>query len=65
MSDPISIRDIVPADLAGKWIAWDEEAIHIVASGTTADEAVKNAREAGVAEPYLDKAPPPGFIGSL
>ena len=67
MNDPLPIPDEVPAELAGKWVAWDDEALHIVASGDTVEEALANAREAGVAEPYLDKVPPAGmgFIGRL
>jgi hypothetical protein len=68
-NEPVDLQcpDPVPAELAGKWVAWDEDAQHIVATGDTWHEALANARACGVAEPYLDKAPPAGmgFIGSL
>lgn len=57
--------DVVPAELCGKWIAWDENALHIVASGDSMQEAIDKARVLGVIEPYLEKTPPArmGFIG--
>jgi hypothetical protein len=66
-SSPMQFPDPVPAELAGKWVAWDENALHIVASGDTWEEALANARAKGVAEPSLDKVPPPGmrFVGCL
>jgi hypothetical protein len=63
MSEPMQFPDPVPAALAGKWVAWDEEALHIVGSGDTMDEAIASAQAAGVSEPYLDKVPPHAFIG--
>jgi hypothetical protein len=59
--------DVVPSTFGGKWIAWDEEALHIVGAGNTADEAAAAAKAAGVDEPFLEKAPPAdaGFIGCL
>lgn len=65
MNDPLPIPDEVPVELAGKWVAWDDEALHIVASGDTVDETRMNARKAGVLDPYLEFTPSAGmgFIG--
>lgn len=67
MPESMQFPDPVPAELSGKWVAWDENALHIVASGDTWSEALANAQAAGVAEPFLDKVPPAGmgFIGCL
>lgn len=67
MSDELQFPDPVPAELAGKWVAWDDDALHIVGSGDTIEEAIASAQAAGVAEPYLEKTPPAGmgFIGCL
>jgi hypothetical protein len=62
-STPMQFPDPVPAELAGKWVAWDEEALHIVGSGETMEEAIASARTAGVTEPFLDKVPLYPFIG--
>lgn len=61
----LEFPDPVPAELAGKWVAWDEDALHIVGSGDTMEEAMASARAAGVLEPFLDKVPPHGFIGGF
>jgi hypothetical protein len=67
MSETPMSPDIVPVELGGKWLAWDEDAIRLVGWGETEQEALAAARAAGVAEPYLEKAPPSdkGFIGCL
>lgn len=59
--------DTVGEEFGGKWIAWDEENIHIVASGATADEAKQIARLAGVSDPVLEFVPPTDatFVGGV
>ena len=66
MDEPLPIPDVVPAELSGKWIAWDENALHIVASGDTEQQAIDRAKQLGVDEPYLEKVPQAArFIGRL
>ncbi len=50
--------DIVGEEYGGKWIAWDEENIHIVASGATNEPTKLNALTVGVHQPTLEFAPP-------
>jgi hypothetical protein len=59
--------DVVGEEFGGKWIAWDEQNIHIVASGITANEAKQNALGAGVSEPTLEFVPPSdaAFLGGI
>lgn len=59
--------DVVPAELGGKWIAWDDDAIHIVGAGDSPEQAIETARAAGVDNPWIEKAPPANayFIGKL
>jgi hypothetical protein len=66
-SNAPEMPDIVPVELGGKWVAWDEEALHIVGSGDTLEEATAAAKAAGVNRPYLEKVPPANkaFIGRL
>ena len=59
--------DVVGAEYGGKWIAWDDDDLHIVASGESY-ETVKLAAEAsGVAEPILEYVPHSDamFIGGV
>jgi hypothetical protein len=57
----------VGAEYGGKWIAWDEQNIRIVASGDTFDEVQHAAQSAGVEEAILEFVPPSdsAFIGGL
>lgn len=57
----------VGEEFGGKWIAWDEHNLHIVASGATADEAKQHALIAGVSAPTLEFVPPSdaAFVGGL
>jgi hypothetical protein len=66
-SDAPEMPDIVPVELGGKWVAWDEDALHIVSSGDSMQEAIDKAQALGVMEPYIEKVPPAGkgFIGRL
>ena len=59
--------ETVGEQYGGKWIAWDAENIHIVASGSTADEAKQRALVAGVSDPTLDFVPPSdaAFVSGL
>jgi hypothetical protein len=65
-SDAPEVPDVVPIELGGKWVAWDEDAIHIVGSGDSMEAAQAAARAAGVRRPYLEKVPPAmPFVGRL
>jgi hypothetical protein len=50
--------DTVDENFGGRWIAWDEANVHVIASGATADEAKQRAEAAGVAGPTLEFVPP-------
>jgi hypothetical protein len=62
-----SARKHPPVDTkyAGKWIAWDQEQVRIVASGHTFRETYNAAIQAGEPDPLLAKVPDYGvrFIG--
>ena len=55
----------VPAEYAGKWLAWDHEETHILAAARTLAEAKAAAEAAGEKRPVLVKAPLTGvrFVG--
>jgi hypothetical protein len=57
----------VGEEFGGKWIAWDEENLHIGASGATAEEAKRHALAEGVSEPTLEFVPhsDAAFVGGL
>jgi hypothetical protein len=57
----------VGEEFGGKWIAWDDENLHIVASGATAEEAKQHALGEGVRDPTLEFIPPSdsAFVGGL
>lgn len=59
--------DIVTQEFGGKWVAWDEDARHIVAYGNSYEEAKEKAQAAGVKRPVLEKVPPAdaAFAGGL
>jgi hypothetical protein len=59
--------EVVGAEFGGKWIAWDDANLHIVASGETADAVKQQALTAGVREPTLEFVPPSdaAFAGGL
>ena len=67
MTVPLPFAEVVPLELGGKWIAWDDEGVKIVASGDTVEEAKALATAAGVVTPILEKAPPAnsGFVGRI
>jgi hypothetical protein len=57
----------VGAQYGGKWIAWDDDAVKIVASGKTLEEVRKQALNAGVRLPGLEFVPPSdrAFVGGV
>jgi hypothetical protein len=59
--------DSVGEEFGGRWIAWDEENLHIVASGATAEEAKQHALNKGISEPTLEFVPPSdaAFVAGL
>ncbi|BBO32979.1 hypothetical protein [Lacipirellula parvula] len=67
MPDPLPFAEVVPLELGGQWIAWDDAGLKIIASGDSAEAATAAAKAAGVAEPIIEKAPPAdsGFVGRL
>jgi hypothetical protein len=54
---PPQTPPVVPVEYAGRWIAWSRDGTRIVASGTTLDEAVQAAANAGEQEPVFAKVP--------
>jgi hypothetical protein len=59
--------EVVGEQHGGKWIAWDGENLHIIASGVTAAQAKQDAMAAGVSDPTLEFVPPSdaAFTGGL
>ena len=59
--------DTVGAEYGGKWIAWDDHGLKIVASGETLEEARQKARSAGVKLPGLEFVPPSdrAYVGGV
>lgn len=57
----------IGAKYGGKWIAWDDAAVRVVASGETLEEVRKQAVEAGVKLPGLEFVPPSdrAFVGGV
>jgi len=57
----------VGAEYGGKWIAWDDAAQKIVASGATLEEVRDQALRAGVRLPGLEFVPPSdrAFVGGV
>ena len=57
----------VGAEYGGKWIAWDDDGLKIVASGETLEQVLAQARSAGVKLPGLEFVPPSdrAFIGGV
>jgi len=55
----------VGAQYGGKWIAWDDDAVKIVASGETLEEVRQQALSAGIKLPGLEFVPPSdrAFVG--
>jgi hypothetical protein len=53
----------VPAEYAGRWIAWNREHTQIIADGATLSEVCDKAKAAGCDEPILQPVPrgPLGF----
>lgn len=50
-------RQVVPAELGGRWIAWSADGLRIVADGTTLDECELAAAKAGEQDPSFEKVP--------
>jgi hypothetical protein len=59
--------ETVGPQYSGKWIAWDDDAAKIVASGETLEEARQRAVAAGIEQPGLEFVPPAdrAFVGGL
>jgi hypothetical protein len=57
----------VGAEYGGKWIAWDDEGLKIVASGDSLEQVRQQARTAGVKQPGLEFVPPSdrAFVGRV
>ncbi len=52
---PLSRPPIVPIEFAGKWIAWDFDERHIIASGRSYREVRTAAEQTGECRPVLEK----------
>jgi hypothetical protein len=48
----------VPAEFAGKWVAWDAAHERIIASARTLEEVCQAADEAGEDDALFEKVPP-------
>jgi len=53
----------VPAELAGQWIAWNDDRSQVLAHGTDLSEVRRQAAEHGCACPVLQKVPRAPFVG--
>jgi hypothetical protein len=60
-------RQVVGQEYSGKWVAWDDEGIRIVASGRTYEETREQALASGVQLPGLEFVPPSdrAFVGGV
>lgn len=67
MNEPLPLAEVVPLEFGGKWLAWDDEGIKIVAAGDSAKEVQAAAEAAGVVDPILEKAPSANssFVGRI
>ena len=59
------VPQTVPREYAGKWVVWTKDALTIVASGDSPDEARQAAEHAGVTDIVYQWVPPANerFIG--
>ena len=59
--------ETVGEEYGGKWIAWDDDGVKIVASGRTYEEARDEALTSGVKLPGLEFVPPSdrAFVGGI
>ncbi|MCI0334560.1 MAG: DUF5678 domain-containing protein [Planctomycetes bacterium] len=59
--------ELVGAEYGGKWIAWDDDGLKIVASGETLEQVREQAQSAGVKLPGLEFVPPSdrAFVGGV
>jgi hypothetical protein len=59
--------ETVGAEYGGKWIAWDDDGLKIVASGESLEEVRERALTGGVRLPALEFVPPSdrAFIGGV
>jgi hypothetical protein len=64
---PNTSPEPVGANYGGKWIAWNDEAVKIVASGDTLEAVRQQALDAGVKLPGLEFVPPAdrAFVGGV
>ena len=64
---PQSDPEPIGAQYGGKWIAWDDDAVRIVASGESLEEVRQQAHNAGVKLPGLEFVPPSdrAFVGGV
>ena len=51
-------RPVVPKELAGKWIAWNQQGTKIIASADDIRAARDKATAAGERDPIVDWVPP-------
>jgi hypothetical protein len=66
MNQPQQIEsEAIGPEYGGKWIAWDDDAMKIVASGETLEEVRQQASDIGVQQPGLEFVPPSdrAFVG--
>jgi len=53
----------VAAELAGQWIAWNDDRSQVLAHGSDLSEVRRQAAEHGCACPVLQKVPRAPFVG--
>ena len=53
----------IPAEYAGKWIAWNDDRTEILAHGGSLDEVRQQAVQRGCVRPILQKLPLGPFVG--
>jgi len=60
-------REIVAEQFGGKWIAWDDDGLRIIASSNSYEDAREQALAAGVQLPGLEFVPPSdrAFVGGV
>ena len=55
---------LVPIELAGQWLAWNEDRTKILAHGNNMAQVREQAVAAGCPRPILQKVPHAPFVGN-
>lgn len=62
IQSPADLQSLAPPELAGKWVAWNEDHTQIVGHGESIEEASAAAEQKGVSDPLLERVRRPDEI---